>query len=129
MLIAVYLLIWAFSIGFFWVGTGPSDAMGYGLIFLYIIIPAATIIISYFVGRDREWEGSRWLMLLFFGVMYMLAPYATYSCANIAAFGGFRLPSVTDMLPGILCSAVGMLAGYAMARRERRAGKEGKSGA
>lgn len=126
-LIAAYLVVWGVSILFFWTCTDPGDAMGYGLVFLWLIIPAATIIVSFFVGRDGEWQSSRWLMLLFFGVMYMLAPYATYSCANIAAFGRFHLPRAEDMLPGILCSAVGIAAGSVARRRAgaRRAGARG----
>lgn len=115
-LIAAYLVIWGVSIAFFWVGTGPTDAMGYGLVFLWLVIPVATMVISFFIGRDEEWRGARWLMLLFFGVMYMLAPYATYSFANIAAFGKFHGPDIGDMLPGMLCAAAGMGAG-AIARR------------
>lgn len=124
-LMAAYLIIWGVSILFFWTCTGPTDAMGYGLVFLWLVIPVATMVVSFFVGRDEEWQSARWLMLLFFGVMYMLAPYATFSCANIAAFGKFHLPRVEDMLPGILCSALGMAAG-ALARRlaERKAAKE-----
>ena len=126
-LIAAYLLIWAFSIGFFWVATGPTDAMGYGLVFLWLVLPAATLVISFFVGRGEEWREVRWLMLLFFGVFYMLAPYATFTWANISAFGAFRLPDPVDLLPGILCSALGMTLGTAARKWFRRREKEEKA--
>lgn len=115
-LIMAYLLIWAFSVGFFWVAAGPTDAMGYSLLFFYLILPVAAMVVSFFIGRDEEWQGIRWLMLLFFGVMNMLAPYATFSLANISFTGKFHLFRLTDMLPGILYSAAGMLAGYAVDR-------------
>lgn len=126
-LIAVYLLIWTFSVGFFWVAAGPTDAMGYGLVFLWLVLPAATVVISFFVGRGGEWREVRWLMLLFFGVFYMLAPYATFTWANISAFGEFRLPDPVDLLPGILCSALGMALGTAARRWSRRREKEEKT--
>lgn len=126
-LIAAYLLVWAVSIGFFWVATGPTDAMGYGLVFLWLVLPAATVVISFFVGRGEEWREVRWLMLLFFGVFYMLAPYATFTWANIAAFGEFRLPDPVDLLPGILCSALGMALGTAACKWSRRREKEEKA--
>ena len=50
-------------------------------------------------------------MLLFFGAMYMLANYATFSLANMMAFDKFNAVRIEDMLPGILCSAAGMAAG------------------
>ena len=50
-------------------------------------------------------------MLIFFGVMYMLAAYATFSLANAAAFNKINLPDVTNMLPGMLCSGAGLLIG------------------
>lgn len=128
-LAAAYLVIWGVSILFFWVGTGPTDAMGYGLVFLWLVIPLATAVVSFFIGRDEEWQSARWWMLLFFGVMYMLAPYATFTLSNRIAFHkGFGLPDIGDMLPGILCSAAGMAAG-ALARRlaEKKAAKEGEN--
>ena len=39
---ACYLLVWALCILFFWLG-GRSDAMGYSLSVLYLVLPAATI--------------------------------------------------------------------------------------
>jgi len=123
-LITAYLLIWAFSIAFFWLAAGPTDAMAYALIFLYLIIPVATMVVSFFIGRDEEWRETRWLMLLFFGVMYMLAPYATYSLANTLSAGNLHLPRLTDMLPGILTSAAGMLAGTLTKKRAAAPKKE-----
>lgn len=124
--IAAYLVIWGVSIAFFWVAAGPTDAMAYGLIVLWLLLPVTTAVVSFFIGRDEEWQGVRWLMLLFFGVMYMLVPYATYSCANIAAFGTFHLPDLENMLPGVLSSAVGMGAGAVSGwLAEKRKEKEG----
>ena len=100
LLMAAYLVIWGVSIAFFWVGTAPTDAMGYGLVFLWFLIPVATMVVAFFVGRDEEWREVRWLMLLFFGAMYMLAPYATFSLANTLHSGNRHWPELTAMLPG-----------------------------
>ena len=131
LLMAAYLVIWGVSIAFFWVGTAPTDAMGYGLVFLWFLIPVATMVVAFFVGRDEEWREVRWLMLLFFGAMYMLPPYAPFPGANMAATGSFRLPALADMLPGILCAAVGMGLGSAawqLAARKESGGAEGSAG-
>ena len=124
-LMAAYLLIWGFSLVFFWTWTDPGDAMGYALVFQILLIPAATLVVSFFVGRDEEWVSARWVMLLFFGVMYMLVPYATFTLKNARAFHkGLVPPRLEDMLPGLLLSAVGMAAGSFVRRvAERRAAK------
>ena len=45
-LLCVYLGIWAVSVLFFWLLTGPSDAMGYGIVFLWLVLPVAAFVIS-----------------------------------------------------------------------------------
>ena len=91
---------------------------GYALLAFYLVLPVTTLVISVFIGRDESWSGSRWLMMLFFGVMYMLGPFATFSMANSLAFDHRNLPQLTDMLPGILCSAVGIGIGALIRRRK-----------
>lgn len=105
-----YLLIWAVAIIVFWIG-GKSDAMGYSLVVFYLVLPVSTLVVSVFIGKDSGWANYKWIMLLFFGFMYMLASYATFSLANTIAFGKLNAPDITDLLPGILSSAVGMIIG------------------
>lgn len=123
-IIAVYLCIWAVEILVFWIG-GRADAMGYSLTAFYLVLPGATLILSFWIGRDDAWASCRWAMPFFFGILNLLAPYATFSLSNMMAFQTFHLPQLTDLLPGLLCSAVGIAAGTAAkhlsrARRSRR---------
>lgn len=118
-LTAAYLVIWTVVIGSFWLG-GRMDAMGYSIVSFYLILPAAAVVLSFFIGREEVWAGSRWAMLLFFGVMNMLAPWATFSLANTGAFGQPHLPDPGSMLPGILCSALGIALGTAFRKLEER---------
>ena len=108
--VMVYLIIWATCVVVFWIG-GRADAIGYSLAVLYLILPVTTLTISFFIGKDNGWANYKWLMLLFFGLMYMLAPYATFSLANAVTFGNINMPEITTILPGLLCSAAGMLIG------------------
>lgn len=105
-----YLLIWSISIIVFWTGE-ISDAMGYTLVVFYLVLPVSTLVISIFIGRDSGWANYKWIMLLFFGFMYMMAAYATFSLGNTVACGNWHVPEITATLPGILCSAVGMTIG------------------
>ena len=120
-----YLLIWALSIIVFWLG-GGSDAMGYSLVVFYLVLPITTLIISVFIGKDDGWANYKWLMLLFFGFMYMLACYATFSLANSTTFDHLNIPDLTDIVPGILCPAVGMAAGTVIRSVKGRAAKLSK---
>lgn len=126
MILTAYLAIWALCLLSFWVTRwlgGFVDAMGYSLLVFYLILPVATLVLSAWIGRDRAWTGERWLMLLFFGAMYMLAPYATLSLSNMLHSGSRRLPELGAMLPGILCAAAGM--GLGSLLRRRADGEEG----
>lgn len=124
--VMVYLGVWAASMLTFWLEGSSGGAAGYALLVFYLILPVTTFVISIFIGKDDGWANTRWLMLLFFGVMYMLAEYGTFSLANMIAFDKVNLPSLTDMLPGILCSAAGMLFGTAISAVKRR--KQDKAG-
>ena len=130
-LIAAYLLIWGVSIIFYYTGAGPTDAMAYALLFLYLLIPVSTLVVAFFVGRDEEWQPVRWLMLLFFGGMYMLVPYATFTLDNVLTHHKtFVLPSLEDMPPGLPLAAVGMGLGSLVHRlAERKGAKEAEQDA
>ena len=126
--VLTYLGIWAVSVLLFWAG-GGSDAMGYSILVLYLVLPAATAVISFLIGKDDGWANSKWLMMLFFGVFYFLASYATFDLANMIAFRHFNPPELSQILPGILVSAAGLAAGSLAARiagkrRERKEKKE-----
>ena len=41
----------------------------------------------------------------------MLAPYVTFSLANMLAFDKLNFPILTDMLPGLLCALIGLWIG------------------
>ena len=77
-----YLLIWAVAMIVFWFFTSGSDAMGYSLMFLWIILPVTTFVVSIVIGKNDFWEKGKWAFTLFFGVMYMLAEYGTFKMAN-----------------------------------------------
>lgn len=125
--ISTYCLIWAVAIIVFWLG-GREDAMGYSIVAFYLVLPITTFIISILIGKDEGWSAYKWLMVLFFGLMYMLALYATFSLANIVAFGNFYLPELTPVLLGALISALGLLIGTLVKDvRQKRSVKKNKA--
>lgn len=48
-----YLLIWASAMIAFWFFTSGNDAMGYGLMFLWFILPVTTFIVSVVIGKNN----------------------------------------------------------------------------
>lgn len=114
-LVMTYLLIWTLVILDFWLG-GGEDAMGYSLMVFWLILPITTFTISVFIGKNSEWKNQKLLMMFFFGVMYMLAAYVTFSLANGLTFDKINLPSMTAIIPGILFSAPGLLIGTAVGK-------------
>ena len=113
-LIASYLVIWIAAIVVFWAFaiTYAEGAMGYSLMFFWIILPATTLVISFLIGRNDYWGRGKWTFSIGFGVMYMLAEYATFSMANNLAFGKVNMPEASMVPAGAAISLVGMALGY-----------------
>lgn len=95
----------------FWFFTSGSDAMGYSLMFLWIILPVTTFVVSIVIGKNDFWEKGKWAFTLFFGVMYMLAEYGTFKMANNIAFDKLNAPDWGMIVGGAIISAIGMLIG------------------
>ena len=113
-LIAVYLMIWTMSLLAFWFFTDGDDAMGYSILYLWVVLPAATFWISLLIGSGNHWGKYKWLFALGFGIMYMLAEYATFSTANMITFNKFNLPAFGMTAAGAVISLIGMGIGYAV---------------
>lgn len=117
--ISVYLAIWAFAIIVFWFFTSGSDAMGYSLMFLWVLLPVSTFIFSLMIGRNNYWGNQKWVSAIVFGVMYMLAEYATFSAANMVAFHKFNMPEFGMIVGGAVISAIGIAIGSAARRMKQ----------
>ncbi len=111
LLVLAYLGIWAVSLIVFWFFTSGSDAMGYSIMFLWVLLPVTTFVISLLIGKNGYGGRAKWLTCPAFGVMYMLADYATFRAANMAAFGHFNLPVFSTILPVAVISLIGMAIG------------------
>lgn len=103
-----YLVIWAIALIAFWFFTGESDAMGYGFVYLWILLPVTTFVVSLLIAVNNYWGRYKWLGVLILGIMYMLAGYATFSTANMLAFSKFNMPDFTMIINGGIVSLLGM---------------------
>ena len=109
-LLATYLGIWAFALIVFWFFIGGSDAMGYSLVFLWIILPVTTFVISLLIGKNHHLGKGKWITPIAFGVMHMLAEYATFSVRNMIAieFTRINVPHFELILIGAFFSVIGL---------------------
>jgi transcriptional regulator with XRE-family HTH domain len=121
-LISTYLGIWVFSLIVFWFFISPTDAMGYSLVFLYMILPITMIVISLFIGKNNHFGKWKWLLPIISGVMYMLAQYATFSMKNMIAndFTRINLPNFEMILIGGILTAIGLGIGSLIYHRKSK---------
>lgn len=117
-IILSYMLVWAIAMIAFWFFTSGSDAMGYSLVYLWILLPVTTFIVSFIIGKNDFWATKgKWALTLFFGVMYMLAEYGTFAMANNIAFDKLNTPEWGLVVAGVIISAIGMLMGSLLKKK------------
>ena len=54
-LISAYLAIWSFAMVVFWFFTSPSDAMGYSLMYLWVLLQITNFVFSLLIGNNNYW--------------------------------------------------------------------------
>lgn len=119
-LILSYLVVWAIAMIVFWVFTEESDAMGYSLMYLWVILPVITFVVSLIAGLRDYWGKKKWFLPVGLGIMYCLAEYGTFSLANTITFGNMNVPSSGMILTGGMISAIGIAVGSIFRRILRK---------
>ncbi len=113
-LVIAYVIIWSFCLLSFWIFNSNVDAMVFGLLVFWLILPVSSFIISLIVGKNGLWGKLKWHSPVFFGVMFMLADCGTYLLANSLAFSKLNMPSWEMIVYGGLISLAGLLIGTAV---------------
>lgn len=112
---AALLLVWAAGLIEFWVFLDPSQAMGYGIVFLWVVYPLTAFVLSVVVGVQDYWGKAKWALPLAFGVLYAAASYLTFDLANWLEFqGSLGAPSLFAVMVGALISLLGVALGTGM---------------
>lgn len=115
-MVLFYLGTWILCVLTFWLLTGPADGFGYGLLAFYVVLPIATFLSSFFIGKNNFWGKWKWICPLVFGIMNMLAGYVTFKLANMVTVHVFRMPDFGDILPEAVVSLLGIGIGIAVKR-------------
>ena len=119
----VLLVSWLFSLFVFWCLIGPSDALGYAILFFYGLMPLTILGTSLAVGLLRPYGKMSWLFVPAAAVLAMLLPWLTFSLANTLTFGNLNPLDPVSLVFGAAVSAVGFGIGTGVrALRARRNG-------
>lgn len=119
-LAVVYLVIWAAAIIAFWFLGSGSDAMGYSLVYLWILLPVTTFVVALLIGKNDYMGEWKWLSVIAFGIMYMLSEYATFGAANMAAFAEVNIPELGMIPAGAMISLIGMGVGMIIRKSRKK---------
>lgn len=105
------LVIWAVAVAVFWLVIDGSDAMGYSLVFTWVLLPVTMFVVSLITAKRGFFGRFKWLEPVIFGIMYMLSGYVTFDVANMTAFKTVRWPDFGMLPVGIAVSLAGIGAG------------------
>ena len=109
-----YLVIWAFNIMASWRFSAGSitEAQAGGA--QWIMLPAATIVLSLLIGKNNYWGKYKWLAPIGFGLMFMLSVYASYGMRESLIFNRVDLQTLSLFFIGTIASMIGMALGHAL---------------
>jgi len=111
-LFSAYIVIWGIILLLFWCSPLRTDALGFSIFFFWLILPVSTFACAFLVGFNNFFGHFKWLFLLFFGVMTLLAHYLTFSLANMILNSRINVPDFESFLYGIIPAALGMALGW-----------------
>lgn len=114
-----YLVIWAFNIMASWRFSAGSitEAQAGGA--QWIMLPAATIVLSLLIGKNNYWGKYKWLAPIGFGLMFMLSVYASYGMRESLIFDRVDLQTLSVFFIGTIASMIGMALGHALFADEK----------
>ncbi len=119
LLVLSYLVIWAFNIMASWCFSAGSitEAQAGGV--QWIMLPAATIVLSLLIGKNNYWGKYKWLVPIGFGLMFMLSVYANYGMRESLIFDRVDLQTLSVFFIGTITSMIGMALGHALFADEK----------
>lgn len=109
-LIRVYAVAWGLSVAVFWLFCrAPQMAMLHVIVVQYLFLPVLTLLLSFFLGRERLSIPQAGCVLLGFSTAYLLCRLLTLSLLEYLLSGAAALPGLYDILAILFLSAVGLL--------------------
>lgn len=117
-LIRIFAAAWALSVAVFWFFCrDPQMAMLHVIVVQYLFLPALTLLLSFFLGREGLSIPQAGCVLLGFSAAYLLCRLLTLSLLEYLLSGAAALPGLYDILAILSLSAVGLLIGAASKKK------------
>ncbi len=107
----IYSLIFLVSVLSFWLGFG-QDAFGYGILIIWLLNPIAILISGILLGKRRSFRSFEYLYPIYFGILYMMLSYFTFSLANNIAFDKINMPDFSLVFFGTMIAYLGYFIGH-----------------
>ena len=111
---AVYLAVWLFCVGWFWLGRdGGGWIMGYTILAHMALMPLAALVSAFLLAWERSLGGWFWGALVLYGAMNIGAIAATFmlstaiGAANIAPLNAMEV--LLELAPGAVGLGLGWL--------------------
>ena len=118
-LIRIFAAAWALSVAVFWLFCrDPQMAMLHVIVVQYLFLPVLTLLLSFFLGRERLSIPQAGCVLLGFSDAYLLCRLLTLSLLEYLLSGAAALPGLYDILAILFLSAVGLLVGAASKKKQ-----------
>ena len=105
----VYLAVWLFCVGWFWLGQGGGGwIMAYTILAHMVLMPLAALISAFLLARERPLGGWFWGALVLYGVLNVGAIAATFTLST--AIGMTKMAPIDAMvvLMELVPGAVGL---------------------
>ena len=117
-LIQIFAAAWALSVAVFWLFCrDPQMAMLHVIVVQYLFLPALTVLLSFFLGREALSIPQAGYVLLGFSAAYLLCRLLTLSLLEYLLSGAAALPGLYDILVILFLFAVGLLTGVASKKK------------
>ena len=109
-LIQIFAAALVLSVAVFWFFCrDPQMAMLHVIVVQYLFLPALTVLLSFFLGREALSIPQAGYVLLGFSAAYLLCRLLTLSLLEYLLSGAAALPGLYDILAILFLSAVGLL--------------------
>lgn len=122
-IIATELGIFAIAVFAFWAFAGRSDAIGYGIFYVWGLMPLVSFVTSLVVGLLNVWGryGALWPALC--AILITLLPCVTFDAAHALHFGSLVAPNLTMLIGGCIVSYFGFAVGIVIRGIKKKTNK------
>lgn len=105
-IIATELGIFAIAVLAFWAFAGRSDAIGYGILYIWVLMPLVSFVTSLVVGLLNVWGRYRASWPALCAILITLLPCVTFDAAHALYFGSLVAPNLTMLIGGCIVSYI-----------------------